>query len=123
MAEIVHRLRVSAAPSDVLRAVSQEALRTAFWPIDAKISMKETDHDETKLVAWSCVEGPPEWVGTHISFDVAPDGADTVLRFAHRNWRASTDFMAHCSTGWARVLLGLKSQLEIPEPDDVLLGG
>lgn len=134
MAEIVHRFRVNAAPAEVLRAVREQALRVAFWPIETKISMRATseappcritrEHDVASgsvSLAWACLDGPPEWVGTLVSFDVAPEGDETVVRFAHRNWRASTDFMAQCATSWARVLLDLKSQLEVPEPDDLLI--
>ncbi len=121
MAEIVHRVHVSAAPAEVLRALREQTLRVAFWPVETKLCMRTTANGEASKVAWSCVEGPAEWVGTDISIDVAPDGDETVVRFSHRNWRASTDFMADCATSWARVLLGLKSQLEIPEPDDVLV--
>jgi hypothetical protein len=121
MAEIVHRVRVRATPADVLRAVREEALRVAFWPIDSKLSMQAVAVGDAPKVAWCCTEGPAEWVGTDISFDVAPEGAETVVRFSHGNWRESTDYMAQCATSWARVLLGLKSHIEIPEPDDVLI--
>ncbi len=121
MAEIVHRVHVNAAPADVVRALREEALRVAFWPVATKLSMRASAEDSASTVAWSCVEGPSEWVGTCVSFDVASEGEESVVRFSHRNWRASTDFMAQCATSWARVLFSFKSHLEIPEPDDVLI--
>ena len=121
MAEIIHRVHVHAAPADVRRAVCQEALRADFWPKDASHRMRAVAVCEGTRVAWHCTEGPSEWSGTDILFDVVGDGAETVVRFSHRNWREATDFMADCATSWARVLLGLKAHLETPEPDDVLL--
>jgi hypothetical protein len=121
MAEIVHRVRVRAPRDDVHRAVCDEALRAAFWPEDAPLAMRVVAVEDGTRVAWRCLEGPPEWDGTDILFDVVGEGAETVVRFRHRNWKEATDFMADCATTWARVLLGLKAHLETPEADDVLL--
>ena len=63
-------------------------------------------------VQWRCVEGPPEWVGTTITFDLTESGGETVLLFTHAGWREPVEFMHHCSTKWATVLLGLRSGLE-----------
>jgi hypothetical protein len=35
-----------------------------------------------------------------------------VLLFTHADWREPVEFMHHCSTKWATVLLGLRSGLE-----------
>ena len=63
-------------------------------------------------VQWRCVEGPPEWVGTTITFDLTESGGETVLLFTHADWREPVEFMHHCSTKWASVVLGLRSGLE-----------
>ena len=63
-------------------------------------------------VQWRCVEGPPEWVGTTITFDLTESCGETVLLFTHADWREPVEFMHHCSTKWATVLLGLRSGLE-----------
>ena len=63
-------------------------------------------------VRWRCVEGPPEWVGTTISFDLKENDGETVVLFTHADWREPVEFMHHCSTKWATFLIGLRSGLE-----------
>ena len=63
-------------------------------------------------VVWRCTQGPSEWVGTTVSFDLRSEGDETALRFAHAGWREPVEFMSHCSTAWGAYLLGLKRGLE-----------
>jgi len=39
-------------------------------------------------------------------------GEETVVLFTHSGWREPTEFMHHCSTKWATVLIGLRGGLE-----------
>lgn len=91
---------------------------------DVVAEVKELDPH--KKVCWRILEGPEEWVGTEISFDLIPSNEETLIRFSHRNWSSSTDFMAQCNTKWAVFLLSLKDLLETgkghPFPDDVRIG-
>lgn len=116
MADIHHRLRVGAPPEAVYRAITRETVLDG-WGAAITASLV-TVEDGTRL-AWRCIDGPPGWAETDISFELAPSGSDTVLRFSHRNWRAPNDAMADCATRWASVLFGLKAWIETPEPDDV----
>ena len=68
-----------------------------------------TPHDR---VRWRCIEGPPEWVDTTVTFDLKDDGGETVLLFTHGDWREPVEFMHHCSIKWATYLIGLRSGLE-----------
>ena len=61
---------------------------------------------------WHCADGPEEWVGTNLSFDLSPSGGETVVVFTHGDWRQPVEFMHHCSTKWAYFLLGMKAGLE-----------
>jgi hypothetical protein len=63
-------------------------------------------------VQWRCVAGPPDWVGTAVTFDLTESGGETVLLFTHSDWREPVEFMHHCSTKWATFLVGLRSGLE-----------
>ncbi len=69
------------------------------------------------------VDGPSEWIGTTITFDLTHDGEWTIVMFSHAGWREPVEFMHHCSTKWARFLLSLKSLTETgqgaPHPNDV----
>lgn len=60
------------------------------------------------------MEGPDEWVGTHLTVDLKPSESEgeSVVLFAHADWREPVEFMSHCSTKWGHLLLGLKTWLE-----------
>ena len=123
MADIFHRVQMHASPAEVFRALTEQAGLSRWWARDGKlvVKMRIAEMKDDARVAWQCVEGPPDWIGTDISFDLAEEGDETVVRFGHRNWREATDFMGHCSAKWAYFLFSLKSVLETPEPDDVLI--
>lgn len=74
-------------------------------------------------VRWTCKEGPPEWVGTDVVFDLKTEGDHTIVLFSHRNWREDVEFMSHCSLKWAVFLLSLRALVETgvgkPSPRDL----
>jgi hypothetical protein len=134
MADILHSLHMHATPADVWSALTQRGGPGSSWMRNGKVDslefrlgalvakMKLAELEVGARVAWKCVDGPPDWIGTDISFDLLPNGDETVVRFRHRNWKETTDFMGHCSTQWACILFTLKSALETPEPDDLDIG-
>lgn len=91
---------------------------------DVLAEIKELD--SPKKVCWKIVEGPQEWLGTEILFNLIPSEEETIIHFSHKNWTSSTDFMAQCNTKWAVFLLSLKDLLETgrghPFPEDVRIG-
>jgi len=74
-------------------------------------------------VLWKVVDGPKEWVGTKISWDLRKEGERSIVMFKHEGWREPVEFMHHCSTKWAVFLMSLKSLVEngrgAPSPNDV----
>ena len=87
--------------------------------------MKVLEVQPARRVAWQVIDGPAEWIGTTISFDLKQEGDWTIISFKHQGWKEPVDFMHHCSTKWAVFLLSLKSLLETgkgaPYPDDLKL--
>jgi len=85
--------------------------------------MKVLELQPGKQVLWQVIDGPEEWVGTKISFDLRQEGAWTLIFFEHRGWKEPVEFMYHCSTKWGVFLLSLKSLLETgkgaPYPNDL----
>jgi len=69
--------------------------------------------DETS-VRWSCLQGPPEWIGSTINFELnePDDSGETVVLFSHEGWQEPVEFMHHCSTSWSSYLRSLKHALE-----------
>lgn len=79
--------------------------------------------DPMRRVLWQVIDGPAEWIGSTIAFDLRQEEGYTILLFKHEGWREPVEFMHHCSTKWAIFLMSLKSLVEIgkgqPYPDDV----
>jgi len=78
---------------------------------------------ENKEVRWRCVEGPEEWVGTDITFQLSEQDGQTIVLFGHRNWREAVEATYHCSMKWATFLLSLRDYVETgtgkPSPHDL----
>ena len=76
-----------------------------------------------KEVRWRCIDGPDEWIGTDITFELSQQGDQIIILFGHRNWREAIEFTAHCSMKWAVFLLSLRDYVETgkgkPSPHDL----
>ncbi len=87
------------------------------------MNMEVKTLEPEKKVQWAVKEGPEEWIGTDVIFDLHQEGDYTIVLFGHRNWREEVEFTAHCSTKWAVFMLSLKEFVETgkgrPSPDDI----
>ena len=85
--------------------------------------MKVLENEPAKRVLWQVVDGPAEWLGTKVSFELRREQDYTVVLFEHQGWREPSEFMHHCSTKWATFLMSCKRLLEqgegAPYPEDV----
>jgi hypothetical protein len=85
--------------------------------------MKVLEMQPAERVLWEVVDGPEEWIGTQVSWDLRTEGEFTIVMFAHQGWREPVEFMHHCSTKWATFLMSLKALVETgtgaPAPHDV----
>jgi uncharacterized protein YndB with AHSA1/START domain len=89
------------------------------------IDMRVAELEPGRLVRWDVADGPQEWIGTSVQFDLRQDGDWTIVLFRHEGWREPVEFMHHCSTKWATFLMSLKQLLETgtgaPDPRDVTI--
>ena len=85
--------------------------------------MKVLELQPAKRCVWQVVDGPEEWIGTTVSWDLKQDDDYATVLFKHQGWKEPVDFMHHCSTKWAIFLMSLKSLVETgkgaPSPNDV----
>jgi hypothetical protein len=85
--------------------------------------MKVLELHPARRVLWQVVDGPKEWIGTKISWELKQDGDYVIVLFKHQDWKAPVEFMHHCSTKWAIFLMSLKSLVETgqgaPSPNDI----
>lgn len=141
--DILHRLGVASdGPDGVYEALTTLDGLAAWWTTDTTgdpgeggtiafrfalggFDMRVDEAVPGKAVRWTVVEGPPEWVGTTVEFDLTFADGQTAVLFAHRGWAEQVEFMHHCSTKWASYLLSLKSAVETgagrPHPHDLRL--
>jgi uncharacterized protein YndB with AHSA1/START domain len=146
MVDIIHRLGIKAPLSEVYAAVSSvdgiagwwtketageskrgAAIEVVFRSPDGsekgKMAFELAQLNPNKEVRWRFMAGPPEWIGTEVTFNLSQDGEDTLILFGHRNWREAVEFTAHCSMKWATFLLSLRAFVETgngkPAPDDL----
>lgn len=99
-----------------------DLIRFRFGPRGG-FDMKVLALDPGRHVSWEVVDGPEEWIGTTVRFDLKQEDDFTVLLFQHRGWREPVEFMSHCSTKWGTFLMSLKALVETgkaaPFPRDV----
>jgi len=139
MVDILHRVGITATPRQVYQALTTVEGLAAWWTTDTSgdadgvlkfrfgnvggFDMKVLDLQPNAGVRWEVVEGPAEWVGTTVSFELAQDGEWTIVMFEHAGWREPVEFMSHCSTKGATFLMSLKSLIETgagaPHPHDL----
>lgn len=130
MPDILHKVGIkSSSPDNVYQALATVEGLSGWWTRDtvgqSKVDgvlkfrfgnggfdMKVLELKPGERVAWQVVDGPEEWLGTKISFDIKQNADWTVAYFKHQGWKTPVEFMHHCSTKWAVFLLSLKSLLE-----------
>jgi len=143
MLDILHKVGVkSSSPDAVYQALTTLEGLSAWWTSDTRggskvggvlqfrfgaggFDMEVLELQPAKRVAWQVVDGPAEWMGTTISFELRQEGDWTIVLFKHQGWKEPVEFMHHCSTKWAVFLLSLKSLLETgkggPHPNEIKL--
>lgn len=143
MPDILHRVGIkSSSTDDVYKALTTLEGLSAWWTTTTEgetnvggvlrfrfgaggFDMKVLELHPASRVLWQVVDGPAEWIGTKISFDLDQRGDWTIVVFKHQGWKAPVEFMHHCSTKWAVFLLSLKSLLETgkgaPWPNEIKL--
>jgi uncharacterized protein YndB with AHSA1/START domain len=142
MPDILHMVGIkSPSPDETYRALTTREGLAAWWTSETQVDgngdgtirfrfggesgfdMKVIALDPAGRVLWRVIDGPVEWVGTRIDWQLRQDGDYTIVRFKHEGWREPVDFMHHCSTKWAMYLMSLKSLVESgtgsPWPNDI----
>ena len=140
MVDILHKVGILSAQNDVYDALTTVEGLAGWWTDDTKgdgnvggvlefrfppggFDMRVTELQPAQQVSWLVVDGPEEWIGTTISWDLTQEGDYTTVLFKHQGWKEPVEFMHHCSTKWAIFLMSLKSLVETgqgaPDPRDV----
>jgi len=143
MPDILHKVGIrSSSQADVYKALTAIEGLSGWWTTTTEgkskiggmlrfrfgnggFAMKVRELDPARRVVWQVVDGPEEWLGTTVSFDLDQRGDWTIVLFKHEGWKEPVEFMHHCSTKWGVFLLSLKSLLETghgaPWPNEIKL--
>jgi len=146
MVDILHRVGIKASSEKVYEALATREGLAGWWTTNTRgdselggvikfrfsaadgreiggVDMKVLELRPAERVLWQVVEGPPEWMGTKVSFELKQEGDYAIVLFKHLNWKEPVEFMHHCSTKWATFLLSLKALVETgkgaPSPGDL----
>jgi uncharacterized protein YndB with AHSA1/START domain len=143
--DILHRVGIRTSLDKVYQALATPEGIAGWWTTETKgdkraggtittrffadgrelggFDMKVLELHPNTRVVWQVVEGPAEWIGTKVHFELKREDDFTVVLFRHEGWKEPVEFMYHCSTKWATFLLSLKSLGETgkgqPSPNDV----
>jgi len=149
MADILHRVGIKSSLDAVYKALATREGLADWWTNNTQgeskvggklefrfsaggneiggFDMKVLELQPSKRVLWQVVDGPEEWIGTRISFDLKQSGDHAIVLFKHQGWKEPVEFMHHCSTKWATYLMSLKSLGECgkgtPNPHDTHISG
>ncbi len=141
MVDILHRVGMKAASvNDVYAALTTTEGLSGWWATDTTgqtetggilefrfapggFDMKVLELIPGERVRWEVVDGPPEWIGTTIRWELQQVDEWAIVLFFHEGWAEPVEFMHHCSTKWATFLVSLKQLIETgsgaPEPNDL----
>jgi len=123
MPDIVHQLTIATDARAIRTAVTTEDGLAAFWTDQVRaeptvgskawfgfgpnaevqftfeVAAIDDDH-----IAWKCIDGPDEWVGTTVTWQLTPGDGGTTVRFEHKGWRSADGELGQCSFVWAQIL-------------------
>ena len=141
MPDILHRVGIRAPLDDVYSALATRDGLAQWWTTDTRgesaigsrvhfqfgdrgfFDMEVAELVPATRVLWRVTDGPAEWIGTTIRWDLKQEDGFAIILFNHEGWREPVEFMHHCSTKWAIFLMSLKTLLEAgkgaPFPNDV----
>ncbi|MEI9944566.1 MAG: SRPBCC domain-containing protein [Chitinophagaceae bacterium] len=146
MVDIIHRIGIKSTTANVYKALSTIEGLAHWWTKEVKgdekiggkitftfrsgtgeikgeMLMEVKELNPSKNIKWRCTDGPDEWIGTEITFELSQQDDQVIIIFGHRKWKDAVEFTAHCSMKWAVFLLSLREYVETgkgkPSPRDL----
>jgi uncharacterized protein YndB with AHSA1/START domain len=137
MAEINHEIKIKASPERIFEALTTagglKSWQSAHvegdgapghaWRFEftgrPTFQWEVTESAAPTRVAWRCVEGPGDSVGTSVTFHLSGASDDrTLVELAHKGWPGTHGNYRKCNTYWGVLLHHLRQYVEtgIPRP-------
>jgi hypothetical protein len=127
MADLRHRLQISASPEEVYPLVASAQGFRQWWAADitepagrielgffnrATVYRLRSQSSYAPVEAEFLCETGAEWSGTRLIFHLETAGSGTLVRFTHAGWPADTDYFVSCNTVWGELMFRLKAAAE-----------
>jgi uncharacterized protein YndB with AHSA1/START domain len=131
MSAIVKELTIAAAPRSVFNALTQQDELARWWANEARVKpevgslgefrfrppagvlqFEVAELDAGELVLWISRQGPPQWAGTSVSWQLTPVHNGTRLLFTHDGFAQVDEAYERTRGNWEYFLDSLKSYLE-----------
>jgi uncharacterized protein YndB with AHSA1/START domain len=87
-------------------------MKVAFPDAPMSFDFEVTEEVPHEKVSWHCLAGPPEWVGTDISFRIGDGDEETNVLFVHDGWKTTEESFPFIAYSWAQILPRLKTLSE-----------
>jgi uncharacterized protein YndB with AHSA1/START domain len=87
-------------------------MKVAFPDAPITFDFEVTEETGDQRVAWRCLAGPTEWIGTVISFDVHKGEEENSVLFTHDGWKTTEESFPFIAYSWAQILPRLKKLAE-----------
>ncbi len=131
MPAFVKELTIAATPHSVFNALTQQDEIAHWWANEARVKpevgslgefrfrppagdlqfeVAELDQDEK--VSWISRQGPPQWTGTSVTWQLTPVHNGTKLVFTHDGFAQVDEAYEQTRGNWEYFLGSLKSYLE-----------
>ena len=136
MEPIKHQLSVKAAPETAYAAFATGAGIKAWWCTDSEVGESKGASSKLRFakpdaprpvvmqfetetvepsgrVVWACTANDnPAWVGTKLTWEVAPNGGGSTVSFTHDGWKEGGPLYDATVEGWQMFIASLQAYLD-----------
>ena len=131
MTEISHEIKIKAAPEKVFAALTTSGGLKGWYSAHVEgdglpgrpwlfkfterptFRWEVTESTSPTSVAWRCVEGPGDSVGTAVTIQLSQSApGSTLVELAHTGWPGTHGNYRKCNTHWGVLLHHLKQYVE-----------
>ena len=131
MSAIIEELTIEAAPQRVWGAITQQDEIVRWWAYEARVKpevgslgefrfrppagafqFEVAELDEGSKVHWISRQGPPQWAGNSVTWQLTPVHNGTQVIFTHEGFAQVDEAYEQTRGNWAYFLASLKSYLE-----------
>jgi uncharacterized protein YndB with AHSA1/START domain len=131
MADILHQVGIGATPDRLYTALTDQADLRAWWSehteAEAEVGalnkvsfyggmvafeLRVKKLEQGKQVVWAVEGGPPDWLGTDVTWTISVHEGQTMLHLSHSGFASTGGNFAGVNYNWGWYITSLKFYLE-----------